>query len=147
MSFSADGSYCGRSPIPLITCYNVATTLSAVYDECKLSVLTVTASGNRTIAMAFCSFSSPVDFCIFVSVVSFSADGLNSEMLLLFTVMLARRYGQRFGDLTGKNEEYHIAVQEGGEPQYRGGRVRRSARGGYVVVQGVRPCAGGKNTL
>ena len=76
--------------------------------------------------------------------VSFSADGLHSEKLLLFTVMLARRYGQRFGDLRGENKEYHIAVQEGGKSQYRGGRVHRSAREGYVVVQGVRPCAGGK---
>ena len=144
MSFSADGLYRGRLPIPLITYYNVATTLSAVYDECKLSALTATASGNRTIAMAFWSFSSPVHFCIFVFVASFSVDGLHSERLLLFNIMLARHYSQQFGDLTGKNDIYHIEVQEGGQPQYRGGRVRRSVREGYVVVQGVRPCAEGK---
>ena len=94
MSFSADGPYRGRLPISLITYYNIATTLSSVYDECKLSALTATASGNRTIAMVFCSFSSPVYFCIFVFVASFSANGLHSEILLLFTVMLVRHYSQ-----------------------------------------------------
>ena len=77
--------------------------------------------------MVFGSFFSPVYFCIFVFVVSFSADGLHSERLPIFTVMLQSRYGQQFGDLTCKNDIYQSQCKKGGSPS--------TGVGGYAAVQ------------